>query len=323
MEIECNPVKLSQAARLVVDLFNKIGSLNLYENNVVGSVANILNEFIAGVEDKISIAALSKQPVKTVVAKKNDCVEVLRPDRVEVRCFLNGSIFMANEADIGKLQALARSLKAEIANGKTIHFIPTAIRDEKLTQVVERGRVCTDKPEERFKEIVSYHQIITVEPITRFAREMLLLRQVDELDLNQEEAPATLNTEVISCYRKSWTSLIELVASLLVTYHVVNGNLERISSCHECGKFIFQSRKGCKNYCSVICRVRHNQAAENPIQRKCRRRQNAWIQNHIRSGHPDYLLKSQCGECLDDLAGGKCPLILKRNAGRIGSSAIR
>jgi hypothetical protein len=316
MEIECNPSELSQAVKLVVVFINNINMLDIKDMAVSGTVIAILDEFIGGIEERISIATLSKQPVKPVMTDKGESVEVLRSDKFELRCHLNGSVFTAGQADIVKLKALANSLKKEITDGNRIHYIPTAIRDEKLTRIVEVKGARGDKPEDRFKEIVSYHQIITVQAITRFGRELLVLRHQDEYDHTQT-ALSPVHTEVRSCYRESWSSLIDLVASLLVTYHVVNGNLNRISCCNECGKLIFQNRVGCRNYCNMGCRVRHNQADEDPVQRKCRRRQNAWAQNQIKTGHPDFLLKNQCGNCFSDLPGGQCRLIKDRNEGRL------
>ena len=369
MKLECNPNELSQSIKLMLIMFNKISLMEM-DNDTLTNVEAILNDFIGGIEGRISTATLSKQPVKPI--KTADCkpIQVLRQDIFELVCYLNGSVFTIKHDDIVKLNVLANSLKNEIIDGNFVHYIPTAIRDEKLTRVVEvdvkprpdgpstdgpsTDGPSTDgprtdgprtdepdgaslvipsfvipspyelsldepspaEPEDRFKEVVSLHQVITVQPMTRFARELLVLRHQDEYDHTQT-ALSPVHTEVMSCYRESWSSLIDLVASLLVTYHVVNGNLNRISCCNECGKLIFQNRVGCRNYCNMGCRVRHNQADEDPVQRKCRRRQNAWAQNQIKTGHPDFLLKNQCGNCFSDLPGGQCRLIKDRNEGRL------
>jgi len=319
MQIECNPSELSQAVKSLVIFINNISMLNINDMALSGNVTAIFKDFIGGIENRLSIATLAKQAAKPVMADKDNSVEILCPDKFDLLCHLNGSVFTVGHADIAKIKTLANSLKKEIADGNHIHYIPTAIRDEKLTRIVEMKDACGDKAEDRFKEIVSYHQIMTVQAITGFGRELLVLRHQDKYDHTQTTL-SPVHTEVMSCYRESWSSLIELVASLLVTYHLINGNLNRISSCLECGKLIFQNRAGCRSYCSMDCRVRHNQASENPVQRKCRRRQNAWAQNQIKAGHPDFLLKNQCGDCIADLPGGKCRLIQDRNEGRLKAS---
>jgi hypothetical protein len=312
MKIECNPSELSKAVKLLVTLFNNISMLDIDNAAELENAVVILEDFIGGIEDRIATATLSKKSVKPAMTDKKKSVEVQRRDQFKLICHLNGSVFTVDIADIEKLQPLVTSLKNEIINGKLIHYIPTAIRDEKLTWVVELDGADPDIPESRFKEIVSFHQVITVQDITRFGRELLVLRHQDEYNRTQTTL-SPVYTDVMSCYRESWSSLIDLVASLLVTYHAINGNLNRISCCKECGKLIYQNRVGCRSYCSTDCRVRHNQAEENPIQRKCRRRQNAWAQNKIKAGHPNFLLKGQCGDCISDLPGGQCKFIRERH----------
>ncbi len=316
MKIESNPSELSQAVKLLITLFNNISMLDMDNPAELENAVVILEDFIGGIEDRISTATLSKKSVKTSIANKKKSVVVQRRDQFELLCHLNGSVFTVDIADIEKLQPLVTSLKNEITDGKLIHYIPTSIRDEKLTRVVELDGADPDIPESRFKENVSFHQIMTVQTITKFGRELLVLRHQDEYKRTQTTL-SPIYTDVMSCYRDSWSSLIDLVASLLVTYHIINGNLNRISCCNECGKLIYQNRAGCRSYCSTDCRVRHNQSEENPIQRKCRRRQNAWAQNQVKTGHPNFLLKGQCENCFADLPGGKCKVIQERHTGRL------
>ncbi len=312
MKIESNPSELSQAVKLLITLFNNISMLDMNNPAELENAVVILEDFIGGIEDRIALSTLSKKSVKTSNSNKKKSIEVQRRDQFKLLCHLNGSVFTVDIADIEKLQPLVTSLKNEIINGKLIHYVPTAIRDEKLTIEVELDGADTDKTESRFKENVSFHQVITVQAITKFGRELLVLRHQDEYNRTQTTL-SPIYTDVMSCYRDSWSSLIDLVASLLVTYHAINGNLNRISCCNECGKLIYQNRAGCRSYCSTDCRVRHNQADENPIQRKCRRRQNAWVLNHIKAGQPNFLLKGQCKDCSTDLPGGQCKLIRERH----------
>jgi hypothetical protein len=185
MKIECNPSELSQAVKLLVILFNNISMLDIDNAAALDNTSVILEDFIGGIEEKIATATLSKKSVKPIITDKKKSVEVQRRDQFKLLCHLNGSIFTVEIADIEKIKTVAISLKNEIINGNYVHYIPTAIRDEKLTWVVEMVGADTDKPENRFKEIVSYHQIMTVQDITRFGRELLVLRRQDEYNRTQ------------------------------------------------------------------------------------------------------------------------------------------
>jgi hypothetical protein len=120
---------------------------------------------------------------------------------------------------------------------------------------------------------------------------------------------------------------IPLVRALLINFHLEFNGFERIKSCSQCGKIYFEKKKGARLFCSSSCRKEHHHAQEPAEKRKCRDKQNHWIDyklnNDARILSADRrsrirlraytVSKSDCSACDNPQAGGECGILKERN----------
>ena len=120
----------------------------------------------------------------------------------------------------------------------------------------------------------------------------------------------------------SWpqNNFIILIRAILVKFHAVFGDFSRIIICKNCENLSFETRKGKRNFCSKTCSDIYLRNEELEI-RKCRDKQNRWIQYKLdqdkRLGDlhvaASRVCKFDCLECLTPVKGGECWFLRKKN----------
>jgi hypothetical protein len=120
---------------------------------------------------------------------------------------------------------------------------------------------------------------------------------------------------------------IPLVRALLINFHLGFDGFQRIKSCSQCGKIYFEKKQGARQFCSSACRKEHHHAQESAEKRKCRDKQNHWIEYKLNNDarilsaatfsrvkfRAYTVSKSDCSECGNPQEGGKCGILASRN----------
>lgn len=119
----------------------------------------------------------------------------------------------------------------------------------------------------------------------------------------------------------SWTSISQVVRSLLVHYYFEFGNYNRLKLCLHCGSLYVEHNKGRKLYCSDTCRKKYYLKRNDQEKMKCLARQNKYVSNRYNSRKkhsnikttPYLLTKDNCLTCCDVKPGGECIMIRNQN----------
>ena len=151
------------------------------------------------------------------------------------------------------------------------------------------------------------------DPLSQFGRLLL--------DAEPQEKPLFA---LASMKLFSHLSFIQIVRSVLVNYHAVFGNFDRIKLCKYCGRLFFEKRRGSRDYCSNRCRRSHFASQEPEEKFKCRDRQNQWIVYQFdrnrklwdlqyKGLEPITVSKSECANCNSFPRGGLCSVLREKN----------
>lgn len=173
--------------------------------------------------------------------------------------------------------------------------------------------------------ISTYVRYFSVSPITEFAQAIMQLdscySEIDDGFLVPENCIPSIDT--LGQYTK--ISLLDVVKSLFVHFHVNHVDFKNIKVCEydQCQNFMVEIQVGQKRFCSPGCKTKYNNSIDDPEKRKCRTRQNKYLERYIdRMSHTEKavgrssVLKYDCEKCEipPGLKGGSCPKLKEKNA---------
>lgn len=117
----------------------------------------------------------------------------------------------------------------------------------------------------------------------------------------------------------SWTSFIQIVRSILISYHLEFGSFKRIKCCPVCRKLFIEQKENKKDYCSSRCRKKKAHV-EVKDATDCYFRQRSWINNKKKSTDESHILPvpvDYCKHCLqvrqERVKGGECRMIIVKS----------
>jgi len=131
------------------------------------------------------------------------------------------------------------------------------------------------------------------------------------------------------------TSFIKTVRYILVKFAFLNGSLNRIKVCLNCGTFLLQRKEGARRFCDDKCKNEYRKKCaekDKPADfiDSCKRNQNDWLHRTLRTHETfgdhawldiDYKeIKVTRKDCLTvckagkKVPGGQCPVLRKNNA---------
>lgn len=118
-------------------------------------------------------------------------------------------------------------------------------------------------------------------------------------------------------YSSKFKSVLHLVGTIIVNYCIYFGGTSRVKLCQQCGSFILEKRQKAKKFCDASCRLAYSNSTEQVEKRKCRDRQNKYINyqagkmtKHIL---PYPVFKDDCSGCKQIEKGGQCKVLIGNN----------
>ncbi|MCB2187894.1 MAG: hypothetical protein KQJ78_15845 [Deltaproteobacteria bacterium] len=157
----------------------------------------------------------------------------------------------------------------------------------------------------RYGHLSSINRDFEVRPYTKLAERVL---SSDPIEKDLFFVPGI--------HFSDWLAFNQIIRSIMVNYCVYFGGTERVKQCLQCKSFVLEKRQNMKKFCSASCRFAYSREEENPNRRKCRNRQNKYIDNlsSLPEGKIGYhIYKDECVECTHFVKSGQCQKLIERN----------
>ncbi len=157
----------------------------------------------------------------------------------------------------------------------------------------------------RYGHLTEINRHFVVHPYTDFAERVLAI------DPTESDFPSVPDIRF-----NEWLSLNQIIRSIIVNYCIYFGGIGRIKLCQQCGTLIIEKRQNMKKFCSASCRFAYSREEENPNRRKCRNRQNKYIDNLslLPEGKIGYhIYKDDCTGCNQFVKSGQCQKLIELN----------
>lgn len=154
-----------------------------------------------------------------------------------------------------------------------------------------------------FQEIKRH---FAVQPYSEFAALLVKSMPNDDFQLS-----------VPDIYFNKFKSVLHLIGAIVVNYCIYFGGTNRVKLCQQCGSFILEKRQNAKKFCNTSCRLAYSNSTEQVDKRKCRDRQNKYIEyqakkfKKYRVYTPVY--KDDCSSCKQSVRGGHCKVLITNN----------
>ncbi len=116
---------------------------------------------------------------------------------------------------------------------------------------------------------------------------------------------------------QSWRNIFQIFKSAFITYHTLEGSIEKIKVCKDCCN-LFISKDKIKIFCSLRCKNRSLNIKWKDV-KKCYQRQKSFLNNaafRVLKIKPIHVTTKDCRSCtLTDYSqkGGQCPVLIHNN----------